>query len=312
MRKTFTSTLMELAKTDDKIFLLTADMGFSVVEPFAEAFPHRFLNTGIAEQNAMGIAAGLALEGFKPYIYAMAPFTLMRCYEQIRLNAAYMQLNIKIIGSGGGFQNGPQGVTHHVTEDFAITKVLPNMIVCAPADLVEVRQIIEQSSAIESPMYIRIGKNSDPLVHNADDIITIGKAFSLEGFPSKEGGNDLEIISTGAISRRVLDWLPQFKKQGISAGVTVFHTIKPIDKEYLDELIKTEKKVLVVEEHSIIGGLGESICAYFGLKNAKNKIRLMGIPDAYCHDVGTQKHLLEKTGLWQVPNIGDMYGFGSA
>lgn len=301
MRKAFISVLMEQAKTDEKIFLLTPDMGFSVVEPFREAYPDRFLNTGIAEQNAIGIATGLALYGFKPFVYSMAPFALMRCYEQIRIDAAYMQANIKIVGSGGGLQNGPQGITHHVIEDFAIAKVLPNMIVCAPCDPIETRQIIEQGINIDSPMYIRIGKNNDPLVHGGNDIITIGKSFTLEK------GDDLEIITTGSITRRVLDWLPELHKQGVSSGVTVFPTIKPLDTVFLDDLIKTGKRTIIVEEHNVIGGLGESICAYLGLRNTRNAIRHLGIPDAYSHNVGSQRYLLEKAGLWQAPNIENLF-----
>jgi transketolase len=151
-------------------------------------------------------------------------------------------------------------------------------------------------------MYIRIGKNNDLAVHNTNDTIIIGKAFSFER------GDDLEIITTGTLTRRVLDWLPELRAQGVSSGVTVFPTIKPLDTEFLDELIKSGKKVIIAEEHNIIGGLGESICAYFGLKNAKNAIRHLGISDAYSHCVGSQQYLLEKIGLWQVPNVKGLFG----
>jgi len=301
MRTTFITVLMELAEIDDKIFLITPDMGFSVFERFIEKYPERFLNTGVAEQNAIGVAAGFALSGFKPYIYSIAPFALMRCYEQIRLDVAYMKINIKIVGAGGGFSYGSLGTTHHIIEDFAIAKVLPNMIVCAPADPVEARQIFEQSLCIESPMYIRLAKNNEPLVHAPDDVINIGKAFTL-----KEG-NDFEIITTGTITNRVIEWYPKLKKQGISAGITVFPTIKPLDLEFLDTLIKTEKKIFIVEEHNIVGGLGESICAYLGLKNAKNKIRHLGIPDVYSHYVGSQQFILDKFGLYDVPDINRIF-----
>jgi len=301
MRTTFVNVLMEKAEIDDRIFLITPDMGFSAFESFEEKYPERFLNTGIAEQNAIGIAAGLALSGFKPYVYSIAPFALMRCYEQIRLNAAYMQLNIKIIGIGGGVAYGSLGATHHIIEDFAIAKVLPNMIVCAPADPIEARQIIEQSMSNESPMYIRLAKNNDPLIHNSDDVINIGKAFTLEE------GDDIEIISTGTITYIVMQWVPELRKQSLSAAVTVFPTIKPLDIEYLDILMKTKKNILIVEEHNIIGGLGESICAYLGKKNAKNIIRHLGIPDSYSHYVGNQQFILKNFGLYDVPNITKLF-----
>jgi len=301
MRTTFINVLTEHAETDKKIFILTPDMGFSVFENFAEKYPERFLNTGIAEQNTIGIAAGLALSGFKPYIYSIAPFALMRCLEQIRICAAYMRCNIKIIGAGGGVAYGPAGATHHIIEDFAIAKVLPNFIVCSPSDPIEAKQIFEQSLNILSPMYIRLAKNNEPVIHNSNDKIIIGKAFSLER------GNDLEILTTGTISNRVIEWLPEIKKQGFSAGITVFPTIKPLDTEYLDTLINVNKKILIVEEHNIIGGFGESVCAYFGKKNSKNKIVHLGIPDTYSHYVGSQQYILDKFELFNVPKINDLY-----
>lgn len=301
MRTTFANALMELARKDEKIFLLTPDMGFSVFEEYAKAFPGRFLNTGIAEQNTIAVAAGLALFGFKPYVYSIAPFVLMRCFEQVRLCAAYMRANIKIVGAGGGVAYGPAGTTHHIIEDFAIAKALPNMTVCAPADPIEMRCIIEQSARCDSPMYIRIAKNNDRSVHGENDVIAIGKAFTLEN------GGDLEFITAGTIALRVTQWLPELRKQGISAGVTVFHTIKPLDTACLDSLIESGKKIIVVEEHNAIGGLGESVCAYFGKKNAKNKIRHLAIPDAYSHYVGSQEYILDKFGLHAVPDIGKLF-----
>ena len=301
MRTTFVSVLMERAEFDKKIFLLTPDMGFSVFENFAEKYPERFLNTGIAEQNTVGIAAGLALSGFKPYVYSIAPFVLMRCYEQIRLNAAYMKANIKIVGAGGGVAYGLAGATHHIIEDFAIAKVLPNMIVCAPADSVEARQIFEQSVSMESPMYIRLAKNNEPLVHAPGDVINIGKAFTLKR------GDDIEIVTTGTITYRVTEWLSDLQEQGISAGLTVFPTIKPLDNEYLDRLSGTKKDILIIEEHNVMGGLGESICSYMKQKDAKNRIRILGIPDKYSHYVGSQQFILDKFGLYNIPDINILF-----
>ena len=301
MRTTFASVLTERAGFDEKIFLLTPDLGFSVFEQFAEKYPNRFLNIGIAEQNTVGIAAGLALSGFKPYIYSIAPFALMRCYEQVRLNLAYMKLNIKIIGAGGGVAYGPAGASHHIIEDFAITKVLPNLIVCSPADPIEAQQIFEQSLCTDSPMYIRLAKNNEPPVHNPNDIITIGKAFSIKK------GDNLEILTTGTITGRIIEWLPELEKQGISAGLTVFPTIKPLDEEFLDKMIVEKKDILIVEEHNIIGGLGESICTYIGKKNAHNKIRHIGIQDTYSHYVGSQQFILDKFGMFAVPNIKELF-----
>jgi transketolase len=292
---------MEQAGLDDKIFLLTPDMGFSVFEPFIEQYPNRFLNTGIAEQNTMGVAAGLALSGFKPYVYSIAPFVLMRCYEQIRVDVAYMQTNIKIVGVGGGVAYGPAGATHHAIEDLAIARALPGMIVCAPADPIEARQIFEQSVTIESPMYIRLAKNNEPLVHEPADKIIIGKAFSLTR------GRDIEILTTGTITHRVAKWLPELERQGFSTGITIFPTIKPLDTDYLDALINSQKKILIVEEHNAIGGFGEAVCSYMAKQYAVNKIRHLAIPDVYSHYVGSQMFILDKFGLYNVPNIKEFY-----
>jgi transketolase len=297
MRTSFVNVLIEQAKLDDKIFLLAPDMGFSVFEPFIEKYPDRFLNTGIAEQNTIGVAAGLALSGFKPYVYSIAPFILMRCYEQVRVDAAYMQTNIKIVGSGGGVAYGPAGTTHHAIEDLAIAKVLPGMIVCAPADPIEARQIFEQSVCVDSPMYIRLAKNNESLIHGPEDKITIGKAFSLKK------GKNLEILTTGTIAHRVMEWLPELDIQGVSSGVTVFPTIKPLDIACLETLIESEKKLLIVEEHNVVGGFGEGVCSYLAKQNAKNKIRHLAIPDVYSHCVGSQEFILNKFGLYDFPDI---------
>jgi transketolase len=297
MRTSFVAVLIEQARLDDRIFLLTPDMGFSVFEPFIEKHPGRFLNAGIAEQNTIGVAAGLALSGFKPYVYSIAPFVLMRCYEQVRLEAAYMQTNIKIVGVGGGVAYGPAGATHHAIEDLAIARALPGMIVCAPADPIEARQIFEQSVSVETPMYIRLARNNEPVIHAPDDRVAIGKAFSLKT------GKDLEILTTGTITRRAMEWLPELERQGVSAGVTVFPTVKPLDTDCLDRAIDSGKKLLIVEEHNVIGGFGEGVCSYLAKQNAANKIRHLALPDAYSHYVGSQEFILSQFGLDAAPNI---------
>jgi len=152
-----------------------------------------------------------------------------------------------------------------------------------------------------SPMYIRLAKNNEPSVHNPDDKIIIGKAFNLLT------GNDMEILTTGTITYRIREWLPEILKQGISAGLTVFPTVKPLDTDYIDELIKTGKDILICEEHNMIGGFGESICSYMKQKDAPNKTRILGIPDRYSHYVGSQSYILEKMGLWQVPDIKELF-----
>ncbi len=168
MRTTFVETLKELARQDERIFLLSADMGYSVFETFREEFPDRFLNTGIAEQNTIGIAAGLAARGKIVFVYSIIPFVTMRCFEQIRLDLAYNKSNVKIVGVGAGFTYGSLGSSHHALEDISLMRSLPNMTVLCPGDPVEARELIKQSCEHTGPVYIRLGKNGEPKIHPED------------------------------------------------------------------------------------------------------------------------------------------------
>jgi len=159
MRTAFINTLTEIARKDERIFLLTADMGYSVFEKFRKEFPDRFLNTGIAEQNTVGVAAGLAISGRIVYAYSIIPFITMRCFEQVRLDLAYNETNVKLVGVGGGFAYGSLGASHHATEDIAIMKSLPNMTVLCPGDPIETEELVKQSYQMDGPMYIRLGRN---------------------------------------------------------------------------------------------------------------------------------------------------------
>ena len=162
MRNAFVTALVEAARKDPAIYLITPDLGFSVLEPFAEEFPERFLNCGIAEQNAIGIAAGLALNGMKPYVYSIVPFAVSRPYEQIKVDVAYMEANVKIVGVGAGFAYGPAGATHHALDDIAIMRTLPNMAVVAPGSVNEARELVRYSTTHAGPMYIRLARRGEP------------------------------------------------------------------------------------------------------------------------------------------------------
>ncbi len=166
MRTTFVKSLIERARTDDRIFLMAADLGFSVLEPFLTEFPDRYLNVGIAEQNAVGVAAGLALSGKIVYIYSIIPFVTMRCFEQVRLDLAYMNTNVRLVGVGAGYAYGPAGSTHHAIEDLAIMRALPNMSVVAPGDPLELKGLLEESFTHQGPMYFRLAKGGEPNINN--------------------------------------------------------------------------------------------------------------------------------------------------
>jgi len=297
MRTTFINTLIDKAKEDQDIFLITPDLGYSVLEKFVDLFPDRFLNVGIAEQNAIGIASGLALSGYKVYVYSIVPFVTMRCFEQVRLDIAYMNTNVKLVGVGEGYSYGPAGATHHSIEDIAVMRVLPNMKVCCPGDPYEVRKIVEQSTSIDGPMYIRLGKNGEPAVHHLNDMVVFGKASVLRS------GNDFALITTGNMLELGASWVNEWVDQGHDPEFISMHTIKPLDREIIVSLIDRKMNIVVLEEHSVLGGLGSAISEVIATFNTKVKLIECGIPDIYSHYVGSAKAIAQHYGLFKTPSI---------
>ena len=259
MRTSFINILHDLAKIDERIFLLTADVGFSVFERFMQEFPDRYLNVGVAEANMINIAAGLAMSNKIVYAYTMAHFITTRCYEQIRLNLCYQNTNVKLIGSGGGLTYGSAGATHHAIEDISIMRSLPNMCVICPGDPIETKYAIDASLRHEGPVYIRVGKDT-PLVHNNDINFQIGKGI-------------------------------------IGASVVSIHTVKPLDVDLIKDLAYSEKPMFTIEEHSIIGGLGGAVSEVLAELECNVPFKRIGLPDEYSHIVGSQKYLRKKFGI---------------
>lgn len=288
MRNTFITTLIEEAKKDDRIFLLTPDMGFSVLEAFRDLFPDRFLNVGISEQNAVGIAAGLALSGKIVYVYSIIPFVTMRCYEQVRVDVAYMNTNVRLVGVGAGLSYGPAGATHHSIEDIAIMRALPNMTVCCPGDPIEVREIVKQSIRYDGPMYIRLGKNGEPRIHAEGTPIAIGKAIEVVR------GEDLALITTSNMLEQGKIWVDEWAKEGRHASLISMPSIKPLDKAFVLQLIGRKKPIYTLEEHNVIGGLGSAIAEVIAESGTGITFKRIGIPDTYTHHVGSHMYLRNK------------------
>lgn len=285
MRNTFVETLIEEAKKDERICLITPDMGYSVLEPFRELFPDRFLNVGIAEQNAVGLAAGMALSGKIVYIYSIIPFVTMRCFEQIRVDLAYMNTNVRLVGVGAGLSYGPAGTTHHAIEDIAIMRALPNMTVCCPGDPIEVREIIKESVVHSGPLYIRLGKSGERTIHKDREIIKIGKANVI--VQNKE----TLIITTSNMleeSKKIVDKLIS---KGVQVTLVSMHTIKPLDSELILSLLENHSIIYTIEEHNIIGGLGSAIAEVIAESSIGVQFKRIGINDIYTHMVGSQKYL---------------------
>ena len=297
MRTTFVKTLIELARKDDNIFLLTPDMGYSVLEPFRDEFPERFLNTGIAEQNTIGVAAGLALTGKIVYVYSIIPFVTMRCYEQVRLDLAYNNTNVKLIGIGAGLTYGSLGPSHHAVEDIAIMRSIPNMTVLCPGDPIEVAELVKASYATFGPTYIRLGKNGEPRIHPEGTKIEIGKAITIVD------GNDFALITTSNMLETGKKWVDEWKQDGVSVSLISMPSIKPFDSDTVIQLIKKEMPILVVEEHNVIGGLGTAVSEVIAKVGKPVKFKQIGINDEFSHVVGEHSFQREKFMLDKKPSL---------
>ncbi|MDP3883013.1 MAG: transketolase C-terminal domain-containing protein [Candidatus Staskawiczbacteria bacterium] len=286
MRKTFIKTLIELAEKDKSIYLLTGDIGFNALEPFAEKFPERFINCGIAEQNMMGVAAGLALSGKKVYVYSIIPFVTIRCLEQIKNDICFQNLDVKIVGYATGFSYGAQGTTHHAIEDIGVLRVLPNMTVLSPADLTEERELILQSYETKNPTYIRLDKGSGQnlFIPNPSSII-LGKPSIIKD------GKDGAIIATGSYLETGINIINRLNQMGYNFKLMSMHTLKPIDSESLIRELEGQKLVFTLEEHNIIGGLGSAMAEILLSRGHNTKFKAFAVNDIYPDVAGDQDYL---------------------
>ncbi len=255
MRKAFIETLVQLCEQDTRIWLLTGDLGYSVLEGFAARFPERYVNVGVAEQNMAGIAAGLSLSGKIVFIYSIANFPTLRSLEQIRNDICYHAQNVKIVSVGGGMAYGPAGYTHHAIEDLAIMRSLPNMTIVAPGDPVETRLATRSIVNWDGPCYLRLGKSSEPVVHPSDPELRIGKAILVQA------GQDVTLISTGSMLKPVWDAAELLQQKGISARVLSLHTIRPLDDDAIMHAATETQGIVCVEEHRSPGVVFSSVAA---------------------------------------------------
>lgn len=298
MRTNFINQLIEEARHNDKIFLLVGDLGYHVIEPFAEEFPDRFLNVGIAEQNMAGIAAGLAMTGYNVYFYSIGNFPTIRCLEQIRNDIAYHQANVKVVSVGAGYAYGSLGATHQATEEIGALRVLPNMVVATPGDPLEARAITKISASYDGPMYIRLGKAGEKTVHTEDSInLKIGDICSL----ITREGNQTAVLACGNILDAALH---QIYDENLNYDLYSVPFVKPINKEQLINIVKTHPAGLItIEEHQKSCGMGSAIVEvlndlyYDGDIEVYPKVKRIAIPDEFADVVGTQVFLREHEGL---------------
>lgn len=292
MRDTFVRTLVECAKEDKNIELVTGDLGFGVLKPFWEQCPDQFTNAGIAEQNMTGVAAGMALTGKNVFTYSIGNFPTLRCIEQIRNDCAYHNANVKVVCIGGGFVYGSLGMSHQATEDIACLRALPDVIVLAPADLVEAEECTKALAKYRGTAYLRLGRGGEKRIHEKIENFKIGKAIKVCD------GEKVAIFSTGAIFEEVTAAKEMLNVKGINPMIYTFPTVKPIDKETIEEVAKEVDLIVTCEEHNVIGGFGSAVAEVMA-EMTENEACLLrvGLNDEYSILVGNQKYLRTQYGI---------------
>ena len=292
MRTAFVDTITELAQRDSRIMLLVGDLGFGVVTNFAKRFPKQFLNVGVAEQNMAGVATGLALSGKIVFTYSIANFPILRCLEQIRNDVCYHNANVISVSVGGGFSYGALGMTHHGTEDLAIMRSLPRMTVIAPGDPLETRAATKAAAGGIGPVFLRLGRAGEPVVHDDDVSWELGKAIPVRK------GIDVTLISTGAMLHTAAAVGELLGEIGIETRVLSMHTVKPLDHDAILEAAYETKYVATLEEHGILGGLGGAVAEVLADASIPGvAFRRFGLPSEFTKDVGDQTYLRGIHGL---------------
>ncbi|WP_445775316.1 transketolase family protein [Shewanella sp.] len=293
MRKRCLDSVYNLAKQDNRVLFVGSDLGPDVLVEMKEKMPERFFMEGVSEQHIIGMAAGLAMEGFIPFVNTIATFITRRCYEQVALDLCLHDLPVRLIANGGGLVYAPLGPTHLAVEDLAIMRALPNMAIVAPCDAEEMQRFMNTTLEWPHPIYIRLGKGGDPVVSNSEMGFQIGKAILM-----REPGRGL-FISTGITTQIALAASEQLADEGMSVGVLHMHTVKPLDHEQLKLILPEVAAVVSAEEHSRIGGLGSALLEFCNdnLPRQTEKIARVGLPDRFADQYGNQNTLLTHMGV---------------
>ena len=288
----FGAVACELAKQDDRVVMLTADLSvFTGLERFRRKFPEQFFNIGIAEQNLVGIASGMASEGLIPFATTYASFAVTRALDQVRISMGYMGLPVKLVGFVSGFASGILGATHLCLEDIAVMRTIPKITVLSPADCLETVKAVQVASTFEGPVYIRLsGGIPTTMIYREDYNFELGKAIELRT------GSDLKIIATGAIVAEALRASELLEQRGIKAGVINMHTIKPIDKNCLQQAADNSSLLVTLEEHSIYGGLGEAVSGYLVSSGSHPPLLQLGTEGNYPH-ASSYSYLIKQAKL---------------
>jgi len=289
-RDGFGEGLMELGRADKNVVVLSADLTDSTRAAwFKKEFPERFFGLGVAEQDMIGVAAGLALEGKIPFACTFGVFASGRCWDQIRISVAYMKLNVKIAGTHGGISVGPDGATHQALEEIALMRILPNMTVVVPCDALEAKRATIEAARIKGPVYLRLGRAGVPAITKKEDSFTIGKASVLGE------GKDLAIFACGQMVSEAIAARAMLEKEGIKARLVNMHTVKPIDREVVISAAKETGAIVTAEEHTIMGGFGSAI-AEVVIQECPVPLKMVGVNDRFGVS-GESEQLFEYFGL---------------
>jgi transketolase len=292
MRTAFFDALVDLAQADKRIMLLIGDVGFGVTREYVAQVPDQFCNVGISEQNMTAMAAGMALSGRIVFTYSIGNFPTLRCLEQVRNDVCYHKANVKMVTVGGGMVYGSLGASHYATEDLAVMRAMPNLVVVAPGDPVESKLITRALVRCEGPAYLRLGRAGEPVVHDSVPRLELGKALTVRE------GDDLTLISTGGMLFETTQAADALRGQGIGARVLSMHTIKPLDVEAILRAAEETLAILTIEEHSVIGGLGGAVAEVLMEADRRPHIfRRIGLDGSFSSLVGDQQYLRAQHGL---------------
>ena len=293
MRRTCLDMVYEMAKTDTRIVFIGSDLGYGTLDAFRKEMPERFFMEGINEAHAVGMAAGLALEGKIVYVNTIATFLTRRCFEQVVLDLCMHNVRVRLIGNGGGTVYAPLGATHLAFEDISITRALPNMTIACPADAEEMKRLMPLTVEHAGPMYIRLAKGFDPIVSRPELPFEIGKGIRMQT------GEDALIITTGITLKLALDASERLKKEGITAGILHLPFVKPLDTTAILEMAGLVQTVVSVEENTIIGGLGSAVAELLAETHFKTvkRFKRIGFPDVFPDQYGSQAGLMERYNI---------------
>jgi transketolase len=298
MRQTCVNMVYELAKGDDRVVFIGSDLSPGLLAGMKRDYPDRWYREGVSEANVIGMAAGMALEGYMPYVNTIATFITRRCYEQVAIDLCLHDLPVRLIGNGGGFVYAPLGPTHEAIEDIAIMRALPNMTVVAPADADEMKRFMKVTPDWPHPIYIRLAKGGDEVITAEQTGFAIGKAILLRE-AGGGSGKPVLLVGTGVATTQALKAAEALAADNIACHVLHMPTVKPLDEVALQELAETAGLVVTVEEHTVIGGFGSAVTDALvrRMDGRLPRMRRIGIEDAFAKDYGSQEWLMETFGI---------------